>query len=104
MPSSALLAKFLLALLGAALLVQGQFNGIYTVRSGSRQFATSMNRMFADATSFNQNLQLWNAGFLRDCQSFAVNATAWLAAYGNSIAGKTPPLSASMIFAGCGAT
>ena len=68
------------------------------------QFATSMNRMFADATSFNQNLQLWNAGFLRDCQSFAVNATAWLAAYGNSIAGKTPPLSASMIFGGCGAT
>jgi len=75
-----------------------------TVGTWIVQSARSMNRMFYSATSFNQNLQLWNAGSLSDCQLFAVNATAWQAAYAGSIAGKTPPLSASMISAGCGAT
>jgi hypothetical protein len=35
------------------------------------------------------------------CQEFGSDAVAWLAAYGGSIGGKTPPLSASLIAAGC---
>ena len=36
------------------------------------------------------------------CTFFATGATAWLTTYGGSIVNKTPPLSASMITAGCG--
>ena len=58
--------------------------------------------MFDGATAFNQDLSSWDASSVTDCVAFANSATAWLAAYSGSIAGKTPPLSASMIDAGCG--
>jgi hypothetical protein len=61
-----------------------------------------MRNMFYGAAAFNQDLSSWNAHPLLSCISFAENATAWLAAYDGSIAGKTPPLSASLISAGCG--
>jgi surface protein len=58
--------------------------------------------MFYGATAFNQDLSSWDASSVTDyCTAFANSATAWLAAYSGSIAGKTPPLSASMIDAGC---
>ncbi len=65
----------------------------------------SMSDMFKFAISFNQDLSSWNGSALRDgqCLNFAYSASAWLGAYGGSIAGKTPPLSQSMIAAGCGA-
>ena len=63
-----------------------------------------MDSMFNGAAAFNQDLQSW-AGPLASgtCTDFATGATAWLGQYGGSITGKTPPLSTSMIAAGCGA-
>ena len=66
-----------------------------------------MRFMFKQAISFNQDLSSWNASFVENCDSFADEATAWLDAYDPdaffpSIAGKTPPLSPSLIAAGCG--
>ena len=58
--------------------------------------------MFYDADAFNQDLSSWDASLVTSCILFAGSATAWLAAYGGSISGKTPPLSASLIAAGCG--
>jgi len=56
-----------------------------------------------DATTFNQDLRTWIVPAEMNCTEFASDATDWLAAYGGSIASKTPPLSASMIAVGCGA-
>jgi len=57
------------------------------------------------ATAFNQDLSSWTVPVGMSCTNFAAGATAWLAAYppgtGGSIA-STPPLSVSMIAAGCG--
>ena len=61
-----------------------------------------MSYMFSDATAFNQDLQTWVVPGGMSCTSFATGATAWLGQYSGSIASKTPPLSASMIAAGCG--
>ena len=58
--------------------------------------------MFDGATAFNQDLSSWDASLVANCDNFADDATAWLDAYAGSIAGKTPPLSESMIDAGCG--
>ena len=63
---------------------------------------TNMAFMFREADAFNQDLSSWDALSLQECRNFAPFASAWLNAYGGSIAGKTPPLSASMIAAGCG--
>ena len=63
---------------------------------------TDMSSMFEQATSFNQDLSFWDASSVGFCNDFAGYATAWLNAYGGSIADKTPPLSASLIAAGCG--
>ena len=63
---------------------------------------TSMGAMFRNATAFNQDLSSWDASLVANCGNFADDATAWLDAYGGSIAGKNPPLSASLITAGCG--
>ena len=60
-----------------------------------------MGSMFRNATNFNQDLSSWNSQSVQDCIGFATGATAWLDQYGGSIAGKTPPLSASLIAAGC---
>ena len=64
-----------------------------------------MSYMFYDATSFNQDLSSWNAASLLYCTSFhdapTAPTTAWWDAYGGSI-NSTPPLSASLIAAGCG--
>ena len=66
---------------------------------------TTMANMFNGATAFNQDLQAWTVPAGMTCTDFATGATAWLAAYppgtGGSIA-TTPPLSASMLAAGCG--
>lgn len=61
----------------------------------------SLSLAFRDATAFNQDLSSWTAapGF---CSNFADGATAWLAAYGGSSIRSTPPLSPSMLAAGCG--
>jgi surface protein len=63
---------------------------------------TDMRLMFSGADAFNQDLSSWDASLVESCGLFADDATAWLAAYGGSIAGKTPPLSPSLIAAGCG--
>ena len=63
---------------------------------------TNMSYMFDNATAFNQDLSSWNAAAVTSCANFADGATDWLAAYGGTIANKTPPLSASLIAAGCG--
>jgi len=63
---------------------------------------TDMRRMFFNNTAFNQDLSSWDASAVELCQDFARYAIRWLAAYDGSISGKTPPLSASMIAAGCG--
>ena len=63
---------------------------------------TKMTAMFKNAKAFNQDLSKWNASALTICGVFAQYATDWLAAYGESIADKTPPLSATLIAAGCG--
>ena len=63
---------------------------------------TDMSYMFNQAVSFNQDLSSWNASFVENCGNFADDALAWLDAYSGSIAGKTPPLSPTMIAAGCG--
>jgi len=63
---------------------------------------TDMLAMFEGATAFNQDLSSWDASLVEYCSNFADGATAWLNAYGGSIAGKNPPLSASLITAGCG--
>jgi surface protein len=63
---------------------------------------TKMTAMFKKAKAFNQDLSKWNASALTNCGVFAQSATDWLAAYGGSIADKTPPLSATLIAAGCG--
>lgn len=62
-----------------------------------------MTEMFRGATSFNQDLTGWIAQSLNlnKCTEFAKNATAWLSEYSGSIAGKTPPLSETLINAGC---
>ena len=63
---------------------------------------TTMNNMFDNASAFNRDLSSWNAAAVASCTDFATGATDWLAAYGGAIANKTPPLSASLIAAGCG--
>ena len=63
---------------------------------------TSMYQMFRNNSSFNQDLSAWEAASLSSCTDFAYQAESWLTAYDGSIAGKTPPLSVSMIAAGCG--
>lgn len=63
---------------------------------------TTLSSAFRNATAFNQDLSSWNAAALTTCNNFARDATAWLAAYGGAVAGKTPPLSATLIAAGCG--
>ncbi len=58
-----------------------------------------------DATAFNQNLQTWTVPAGMECTDFATGATAWLDAYPPGVGGtiaSTPPLSQSMIDAGCG--
>ena len=63
---------------------------------------TKMLNMFRVATSFNQDLSTWDATAVTDCDGgFALQATAWKAAYGGVIDGKNPPLSASLIAKGC---
>ena len=62
---------------------------------------TDMSNMFESATAFNQDLQTWAVPVGMSCTNFATGATAWLTAYGVSIK-TTPPLSASMVAAGCG--
>lgn len=61
----------------------------------------TMDNMFNGASDFNQNLSFWEADALTTCADFALNAADWLAAYDGSIAGKNPPLSATLIAAGC---
>ncbi|MHC8598674.1 BspA family leucine-rich repeat surface protein [Arenicellales bacterium IMCC55707] len=63
---------------------------------------TTLSSAFRNATAFNQDLSSWNAAALTTCNAFARDATAWLAAYDGAVAGKTPPLSATLIAAGCG--
>ena len=63
---------------------------------------TDMSYMFYNARAFNQDLSSWNAAAVTSCTNFATGATDWLAAYGGTIASKTPPLSASLRLAGCG--
>lgn len=63
---------------------------------------TTMDSMFAFATSFNQDLQTWVVPGGMSCTFFATCATAWLGAYSGTIAGKSPPLSSTMINANCG--
>lgn len=60
-----------------------------------------MFQMFRDAKKFTGDLSNWEALELSDCFRFATGATDWLNIYGGSITNKTPPLSASMIAAGC---
>lgn len=62
---------------------------------------TTMDSMFAFATSFNQDLQTWVVPGGMSCTFFATGATAWLGAYSGTIAGKSPPLSSTMINANC---
>ena len=62
---------------------------------------TDMGYMFYAAAAFNQDLSSWDASLVTNCIGFADSATAWLATYSGSI-NSTPPLSASMITAGCG--
>ena len=62
----------------------------------------SMSYMFMGAAAFNQDLSIWDASALAYCTNFAKNANAWLAAYSGSIQNKKPPLSDSLIDAGCG--
>ncbi len=58
------------------------------------------------ATSFNQDLSTWTVYDFIPCFGFADGATAWLEQYGvgspPSIANQNPPLSQTMIDAGCG--
>ena len=61
-----------------------------------------MGAMFKDASAFNHDLSNWEAWLVNSCAYFASGATAWLNAYSGSIAGKTPPLSASLIDKRCG--
>ena len=68
--------------------------GRWDVRS-----AEDMSFMFFSNDGFNQDLSSWDASPL--CYGFAQYADTWRAAYGGSIR-STPPLSASMIAAGCG--
>jgi hypothetical protein len=62
----------------------------------------TMANMFNGATAFNQDLQAWTVTAGMTCTDFATGATAWLAAYGGASIATTPPLSASMLAAGCG--
>ena len=68
--------------------------------SALSSISSSTNAMFYNATAFNQDLSSWTA-VLDTCTNFANGTSAWLGAYGGSIA-QTPPLSASMVAAGCG--
>jgi surface protein len=61
---------------------------------------TIMEYMFISAKAFNQDLSNWLVMDNLNCIVFAAYADAWLSAYGGSIK-STPPLSASMISAGC---
>ena len=61
---------------------------------------TDMDYMFISAKAFNQDLSKWLVTDNLSCIAFAAYADAWLSAYGGSIK-STPPLSASMISAGC---
>ena len=64
--------------------------------------AENMDEMFFGASAFNHDLSKWRAPLVTSCKQFADGATAWLDAYSGPIAGKTPPLSTSLIAAGCG--
>ena len=59
---------------------------------------TNMLDMFNGATAFAQVINTWTAS--PSCSNFATGATAWITAYGNINA--NPPLSASLVAAGCG--
>ena len=60
----------------------------------------NMEYMFISATAFNQDLSNWSVLDNLNCTAFAAYADTWLSAYGGSIK-STPPLSESMISAGC---
>ena len=62
---------------------------------------TDMRSMFKNAPAFNQDLSNWTANPTVNCSTFAMQATAWLAAYSNDV-GTTPPLGTDMVSAGCG--
>lgn len=65
---------------------------------------TSMDSMLEGATKFNQNLQTWtlpNSGASTSCNFFADGALTWVDKYDGTLNCKTPPLSASMVNAGC---
>lgn len=61
---------------------------------------TDMSYLFFGADSFNQDLTGWDGTGVTVCTAFADDATDWIAAYGTIAA--TPPLSATMVSAGCG--
>ena len=60
----------------------------------------NMNNMFRATAAFNQDVSAWTAS-PTECSNFATGADAWLGAYSGTIR-TTPPLSQSMIDAGCG--
>ena len=86
---------------------------------------TNMNNMFRNAAAFNQDISKWNTGAVTNmgymfknawafnqvintwtaspssCTIFAYGATAWNTAYPGGI-NANPPLSPSMVAAGCG--
>ena len=72
------------------------------ISSWDTSSVTTMAYMFLGAESFNQDLSSWNGSALTNCTSFATGATSWLNAYSGSIAGKSPPLSQTLIDALCG--
>lgn len=73
------------------------------ISSWDTSAVTDMYKAFNHAFLFNQDLSSWDGSALTDggCSDFANSATAWLAAYSGTIA-RTPPISPSMIAAGCG--
>lgn len=60
-----------------------------------------MSQMFRAAFFFNQDLSNWDGSSLQACDAFGEDALDWVYAYNLNLA-RTPPLSPSMIAAGCG--